>query len=244
LIGDDCVDVYRFGTVDRISPEAPVPVFKFSHDEEKPGMAANVQLNLEALGCAVVPMLGKESVKTRYIDLRSKQHIMRSDVDSTSTPLPFDHIPYDLNNGNVDAIVISDYNKGYVSYDLIKNLRKAYHGPIFVDTKKHDLAQLEGCIIKINMHEYSQLTSHPSDYTDMIVTYGDKGVVWGDFAFNAKTVEVADVCGAGDTFLSALVYGYLTTNSMQDAINFAINASAVTVQHLGNYAPTLEEING
>ena len=31
LIGDDCVDVYRYGTIDRISPEAPVPIFNFSH---------------------------------------------------------------------------------------------------------------------------------------------------------------------------------------------------------------------
>jgi len=50
------------------------------------------------------------------------------------------------------------------------------------------------------------------------------------------------VCGAGDTFLAALVYQYLTTNDMQSAISFAITASAVTVQRLGVYAPTLEEI--
>jgi D-beta-D-heptose 7-phosphate kinase/D-beta-D-heptose 1-phosphate adenosyltransferase len=42
LIGDDCVDVYQFGTVDRISPEAPVPVFECTHEERKPGMAGNV----------------------------------------------------------------------------------------------------------------------------------------------------------------------------------------------------------
>ena len=46
LIGDNCVDVYQYGTVDRISPEAPVPVFKFSHEERKPGMAGNVANNL------------------------------------------------------------------------------------------------------------------------------------------------------------------------------------------------------
>jgi len=50
LIGDNCLDVYRYGSVDRISPEAPVPVFKFSHEETKPGMAGNVARNLEALG--------------------------------------------------------------------------------------------------------------------------------------------------------------------------------------------------
>lgn len=236
LIGDNCLDVYRFGTVDRISPEAPVPVFKFSHDESKPGMAANVQLNLEALGCEVTAFLGSQSIKTRFIDQRSRQHIMRQDLDVRDKSLTMDDIPHAM----FDAIVISDYNKGFVSYNLISELRHAYSCPIFVDTKKTDLAKLEGCIIKINQHEFSLLTSKPN--MDVIVTYGDKGVIWGDFVFGAKSVEVADVCGAGDTFLSALTYGYLSSSNMQQAIKFAISASAITVQHLGNYAPELKEI--
>ena len=238
LIGDSCTDVYRFGTVDRISPEAPVPVFRFAYDQDKPGMGANVKENLEALGCFVVPMLGIPSKKTRYVDTRSKQHIMRADSDFQNVPLKFEDIPYELNNA--DAIVVSDYNKGYVSYNLVQQLRKAYNGPIFVDTKKHDLEKFEGCIIKINQHEYSLLTSKPT--SNLVVTYGDKGVVWDDWAFGAVSVEVADVCGAGDTFLSALCYQYLNTNDMPSAIQFAIKASAITVQHLGNYSPKLEEI--
>ena len=59
LVGDDCVDVYQYGTVDRISPEAPVPIFKYSHEERKPGMAGNVACNLEALGCRVNYLHGK-----------------------------------------------------------------------------------------------------------------------------------------------------------------------------------------
>ena len=58
----------------------------------------------------------------------------------------------------------------------------------------------------------------------------------------APTVEVSDVCGAGDTFLAALVYRYIESKDIIDAIEFAVRASSITVQHLGNYAPTLEEI--
>jgi sugar/nucleoside kinase (ribokinase family) len=58
----------------------------------------------------------------------------------------------------------------------------------------------------------------------------------------AVPVEVADVCGAGDTFLAALAYGYLEHKDMQLAIEFAMQASAVTVQHVGVYAPTIKEI--
>jgi D-beta-D-heptose 7-phosphate kinase/D-beta-D-heptose 1-phosphate adenosyltransferase len=66
--------------------------------------------------------------------------------------------------------------------------------------------------------------------------------MWNNIHFTAKRVEVADVCGAGDTFLSALAYCYLLENTMPIAINFAIRASAITVQHIGNYAPDLKEI--
>jgi len=235
LIGDDCLDVYQFGTVDRISPEAPVPVFECTHEETKPGMAGNVLRNLEALGCEVNYLHNETSTKTRLIDVRSKQQIVRIDSDSRCTPLTFDTaIP-----PGYDAIVVSDYNKGTVGYEIIEALRQEFTGPIFVDTKKTDLARLEGCIVKINQLESSRITSRCAD---LIVTQGDKGAVWNSIHFTARRVEVADVCGAGDTFLAALTYKYLLEGSMAPAINFAIRASAVTVQHIGNYAPSMEEI--
>ena len=235
LLGDDCTDVYKYGSVDRISPEAPVPVFIPKYDIVKDGMAGNVRKNLEALGCEVKFLHGETSTKTRLIDTRSKQQIVRIDRDVESKPLTIE-IPLD----EYDAIVVSDYNKGTIDYELIEHLRKNFLGPIFVDTKKTDLARLEGCVIKINELENSRAISFPT--AGLIVTYGDRGVVYDHFAFGARTVEVADVCGAGDTFLAAVCYQYLHTLNMHSAIVFAINASAVTVQHLGNYAPTLEEI--
>lgn len=238
LLGDDCTDIYKYGSVDRISPEAPVPVFIPKYDIVKDGMAGNVRKNLEALGCEVKFLHGETSTKTRLIDTRSKQQIVRIDRDVESKTLTVE-IPLD----EYDAIVVSDYNKGTIDYELIEHLRKNFSGPIFVDTKKTNLARLEGCFIKINELENSRATSFPTGVpSGLIVTYGERGVVYDDFAFGARTVEVADVCGAGDTFLAALCYQYLNTLNMHLAIGFAINASAVTVQHLGNYAPTLEEI--
>ena len=235
LLGDNCTDVYQFGTVDRISPEAPVPVFVASYKEERDGMAGNVFNNLEALGCEVTFLFDGISKKTRLIDSRSKQQIVRIDDDAECAPISFDTAIPDV----YDAIVISDYNKGSVTYELIENLRKELKVPIFVDTKKTDLARLEGCVVKINQLEYSRLTS---TCTDLIVTLGDRGARWNDIHFTSKRVEVADVCGAGDTFLAALAYKYLLEQSMPVAINFAIRASAVTVQHIGNYAPTTKEL--
>ena len=235
LIGDDCTDVYQYGTVDRISPEAPVPVFESTHKDTKPGMAGNVLKNLEMLGCEVNYLHNETSTKTRLIDVRSKQQIVRIDSDSRCTPLEIaSNLP-----PIYDAIVVSDYNKGTVSYELIEELRKDFAGPIFVDTKKTDLARLEGCIIKINQLEYSRIVTRCKD---LIVTQGDRGAIWDGIHFTARRVEVADVCGAGDTFLAALTYKYLLDGNMAPAINFAIRASAITVQHLGNYAPNIEEI--
>jgi sugar/nucleoside kinase (ribokinase family) len=74
------------------------------------------------------------------------------------------------------------------------------------------------------------------------VTLGDQGAKCNGIHFTSKRVEVADVCGAGDTFLAALTYKYLVERSIAQAINFAIRASAITVQHIGNYAPTAKEI--
>ena len=236
LIGDNCTDIYQYGTVDRISPEAPVPVFVPKFTDSKPGMAGNVYANLTALGCTVDYRYNDTSTKTRLIDDRSKQHIVRIDNDVKSNPISIN----ELDVTNFDAIVISDYNKGTVDYQLIEELIKTKI-PVFVDTKKTDLERLQGAWVKINELEYSKIKS---ECTGLIVTQGDKGakVIHHDIYCSAPKVEVADVCGAGDTFLSALTYQYLNTNDIEKSINFAINASAVTVQHLGNYAPTLKEI--
>lgn len=234
LVGDNCRDVYQFGTVDRISPEAPVPVFVAGQTEERDGMAGNVRNNLEALGCDVDFLFDGVSKKTRLIDSRSKQQIVRIDNDVACKPASIDY-----NALYYDAVVVSDYNKGTITYEIIETLRQEFSGPIFVDTKKTDLKRLEGCIVKINQLEHSRIIS---DCTDLIVTLGDQGARWNGIHFTSKRVEVADVCGAGDTFLAALSYKYLSERSMSQAINFAIRASAVTVQHIGNYAPTVEEI--
>ena len=237
LLGDDCIDVYQYGTVNRLSPEAPVPVFTYEYEEQRPGMAANVKVNLEALGCDVSYLHGETSVKTRLIERRSKQHVVRIDNDKISNPIRFETaIP------KYDAIVISDYNKGTIDYELITDLIKTVTVPIFIDTKKTDLAILNGCYIKINQLEASRATSQPHP-SWLITTLGDKGATWNGTTFSAEAAEVADVCGAGDTFLSALAFEFLRTQDIEKSIEFANRAAGISVQHLGCYAPSLEELS-
>lgn len=238
LIGDDCLDTYTYGDVNRISPEAPVPVFVPLYQEVKQGMAGNVCKNLEALGCQVAYLHGDTSEKERLIDRRSKQHMLRIDKDQISVPLLIDSEFPQL----YDAVVISDYNKGTVTYELVEQIRQDFNGPIFIDTKKTDLARFEGCFVKINALEESLATTLPSAEW-LIVTHGERGAIWaGETILPEMVGDVTDVCGAGDTFLAALTYKYLETRKLLTAIGFANRAASVTVQHVGVYAPTLEEI--
>ncbi len=233
LCGDDCVDVYQYGHVERLSPEAPVPVVKLDHYKKIAGMAGNVKRNLQALNCQVDYRHTDTNVKTRMLDIKSFQHMIRIDDDKNCSPLT---VNFDVSK--YDAIVISDYCKGTITYEFVEEVRQQFKGPIFVDTKKKDLKRFEGCFVKINDFEYSTTTSVPSD---IIVTMGKEGCLYRGKMYPAPQVEVVDVCGAGDTFLATLCYFYLKTTDIEQAIMYANRAAAVTVQHLGVYAPSLSE---
>jgi D-beta-D-heptose 7-phosphate kinase/D-beta-D-heptose 1-phosphate adenosyltransferase len=240
LIGDSCIDRYKIGTIDRLSPEAPVPVIKVVETYDVPGMADNVNKNLVNLGCAVVFVTNDEVItKTRYVDKRSGQHMLRVDDEPEVTPWDgsIGEYTWDL----FDAVIISDYNKGYMTYESIQYVVNEFDGPVFIDTKKTDLSRIQGAIIKINQVEYNNLTTLPTN-SELIVTQGGDGAVWKETLYPAKKVEVSDVCGAGDTFLAALAVQYLFTKSAEKAIIFANVASSITVQHRGNYAPSYDEI--
>lgn len=71
LVGDIMLDHFLVGRVHRLSPEAPVPVVEHTHDEYRPGGAANVALNLVALGARVVlvSVIGADEPGARLRDL-------------------------------------------------------------------------------------------------------------------------------------------------------------------------------
>lgn len=235
LIGDSCTDEYQYGSVNRLSPEAPVPIFNYLYSEVKTGMVLNVLNNLENHGVEVTHFTSEPSRKIRMVDIRTKQQLLRVDKDIfCKEPLQFETSIPDY----YDAVVVCDYNKGYVTYDLLKELPSLFKGPIYVDTKKKDLQALEGCIVKINEQECNECTSFASE---TIVTMGSRGAVYKEKVYPAERVEVSDVCGAGDTFHAALVYWHLRTGNLETAIEMANKAAAITVQHFGTYAPTLEE---
>lgn len=230
LIGDSCIDEYYYGTCDRLSPEAPVPILKITRSETRLGMTDNVLANLQSLGCDVEYAKGnKSSIKKRFIDERSKYHIVRVDEDIKSEPFV---LPSTEFFSKFDAVVISDYDKGFLTYENIAAIRKSFNGPIFLDTKKPNLSLFEGCYVKVNESEYNASISR---CTELIVTLGSQGARYNNRIFPTLKSEVIDVCGAGDTFLAALVAKFLETKNIEMSIPFANKCASISVKHQGVY---------
>jgi len=228
VLGDACIDEYRYGEIRRVNPESSAPLLNFLDKEEKMGMAYNVAQNLQALGANVVVSFGAEmSRKVRYIDRRTGEHLLRVDKDLESKPYQFGH-----DFVGFDAIVISDYNKGYIWNETIKELRRQFDGPIYMDTKKRNLADFPGIYIKINQRELYESTSLPEP-DKLIVTYGAKGCGYKESLYPAKVIEVVDVCGAGDVFLAAMVFKHLETGDMDIALPFANEKAAISCRSIG-----------
>ena len=235
LIGDSCTDVYVYGEVNRLNPEAPVPVLEPHRESSTDGMAWNVYNNLLSFDAEVYLLTNEEKItKTRYIEEKSNQQILRIDVEEEVKQLE-----YELNEEPYDALVISDYDKGFITQEKLFELVYWFDGPVFIDSKKKVLP-VERCYIKVNDVEYDKLETKSDN---LIVTKGGKGTEYKGKLYPAEKVKVFDVVGAGDTFLAALTYAYLKYGSIEEAIPFANKAAAIAVSHPGTYVLTDEDIN-
>jgi D-beta-D-heptose 7-phosphate kinase/D-beta-D-heptose 1-phosphate adenosyltransferase len=235
LIGDSCIDEYVYGSCERLNPEAPVPILKYGRKETRKGMAWNVRENLKAFGLEVYMITNQENiVKTRYIDERYNHQILRVDTEDPLKPMN-----YDLPDEKFDALVISDYDKGFITQDKLFHLVFNSRIPVFVDSKKTYLPE-SNCFIKINESESKLLKSK---HDNLIVTKGSGGAEFDGVTYPGEKVSVFDVVGAGDTFLSSLVYFYLVYGTIEKAIPFANKAASIAVQNFGTYVLTQEDIN-
>ena len=106
VIGDSCEDIFLYGKIERVSPEAPVPVIEPIDKTTNIGMAGNVANNLSSLGvdCDLATNTSKIT-KTRFIDSKSNQMLLRLDEN--------DNLPID---DNYDRIY-SSYNFRTRAYD-------------------------------------------------------------------------------------------------------------------------------
>ena len=235
VIGDACRDVYIYGSTARKNPEAAAPLLNNLMTATRDGMAANVANNLTALGAEVHTILPPPpwSEKERYIDERHGTQLLRVDYDRPSDPLG--DLP-DLSA--YDAVVVSDYDKGFVSHDILQKLDGKI--PLFVDTKKRELDSLFEAWVKVNEREHELLLTPPEL---LVVTLGNRGSMFQGRHVPAVPIDVIDPCGAGDTYLAAFAWFMMQGGDVLASMTFANAAAAVTCKHRGTYAPTLEEIH-
>ena len=238
VIGDSCKDVFKYGTCNRLSPEAPVPIFNLISSIENGGMAANVKNNIASLGCNVniCTNNGWESItKTRLIDLRTNHMFMRLDCDDDKYKKITQHTLKNIDYKSYDCVVISDYDKGFLSEKDIKYISQQ-HPLVFLDTKKiiGDFCN-DIFIIKINIHEFQASKQNISAELEekIIVTLGHKGCRYRGIVYPVSKTEVKDVSGAGDTFLAGLMVEYSRTCSIEKAIVFANECATKVVQKRG-----------
>lgn len=240
VIGDAMIDRYIYGSVERISPEAPVPVFVYEHSEDREGGAGNVASNIRALGGHAPVMSGIiPPIKERYIV--GGQQIFRCDREEI---MPADPMEIDLTG--YDALVVSDYCKGTIGPWINPIINKAAC-PVIVDTKNPDWRWFKGAtVITPNEKEY-QAASKEYTVPTILMTCGEHGMVLMEqgnapVRIPAQAKQVYDVTGAGDTVVAALAIGLASGMSMLEAANLANKAAGIVVGKRGTATVTMEEL--
>jgi D-glycero-beta-D-manno-heptose-7-phosphate kinase len=174
VVGDVMLDRYWFGEVERISPEAPVPVVRIARNEERPGGAANVARNAAALGAQVTlvsvvgddeagraleRLLAAERVRTSFhrdlalpttVKLRvigRQQQLLRIDFETMPSHevLASKLADYERALPDFDVVVLSDYGKGGLTHIArMIELARARGTPVLVDPKGEDYLRYRG----------------------------------------------------------------------------------------------------
>ena len=173
-----------------------------------------------------------EITKTRLVDKKTNQMLLRVDEDDYCKRVKNDVI---TKLGDYDAVVISDYDKGFLTESSIKYLIAKY--PMtFIDSKKLFNKWINGVtFLKINEVEYNRNRKNLKDYKgNLIVTLGEKGVDFnGTIIPPKRQAEVSDLSGAGDTFFAAFVCGILKNKGIKSSIDFAQDCALSAIEKKG-----------
>lgn len=238
VIGDSCIDVFKYGEVSRIAPEAPVPIIKPKRETSNPGMAGNVVANLKALGAEIDFITNPDKIiKTRYVCEKYNQLILRVDTGDSCEKIKMEGTLIEIDWEKYDAVIISDYCKGFLHEHDIQYI-SLKHPITFLDTKKILGKWAEEIkFLKINSLEYQNnqeiFKFNKNLLKKAIITKGPQGCLYQNKIYPTKEVSVKDVSGAGDTFLAGLVFEYIKTKNIKKSIKFAQECTTIVVQKPG-----------
>ena len=177
VVGDVMLDRYWFGAVERISPEAPVPVVRIERSEERPGGAANVARNAAALGARtrLLCVVGDDEAGVALERLLSAEHVHadmhRDPTISTTVKLrvisrqqqlmriDFETLPshevlaaklaaFEEALPESDVVILSDYAKGGLAHiERMIASARAAGKPVLVDPKGDDYGRYRGATL-------------------------------------------------------------------------------------------------
>jgi bifunctional ADP-heptose synthase (sugar kinase/adenylyltransferase) len=243
IIGELCRDVFKYGNVTRLCPEAPVPVLTDVYKELNWGMAGNVQENLLAHNPELnINLIHQKNLikKTRYIDDKTNHMFLRVDegeneVDTLIlTPETVQTIT------ESDLVIVSDYNKGFLTEEVLIQIGKLSKLSI-IDTKKTISKDLidSFTFIKLNEHEYQRNKNISDKNKDkFIITLGMNGAKHDDIVFlSPSPKQTIDVSGAGDTFTAFFSLKYFETKNISESIKFANQMASIVVSKRGVATP-------
>ena len=246
VLGDVIIDKYIYGTSERLSPEAPVPIVKHLHEVETLGGAGLVYENLKSLGVDVTLFETGQpsSIKTRVIC--DGHYVTRIDDDkSADGTLVLETIELQ-DFSEYEYVILSDYNKGVLgeSLEIIEHINK-FNCKIIVDPKEHANQYKDAWLVKPNYKEFDEFGFTYWQSNIITTKAGDNVVATIDninYNIPVEPVEVSDVTGAGDCFLAAFVYGLTKQYNYKRCLELAVKGSREAVKHVGTHTLTVSDL--
>ena len=246
VLGDVIIDKYIYGTSERLSPEAPVPVVNYQREVETLGGAGLVYENLKSLGVDVTLFETEQpsSIKTRVIC--DGHYVTRIDDDNHADSTAVLETIELQDFSEYEYVILSDYNKGVLdeSLEIIKHINK-FNCKIIVDPKEHSAHYKGAWLVKPNYKEFDEFGFN-NWQSNIITTNAGSNVVATidnvDYNILVEPVEVSDVTGAGDCFLAAFVYGLTKQYNYKRCIELAVKGSREAVKHVGTHTLTISDI--
>lgn len=252
FIGDSCVDWHFEGSYDRVSPENPdINIFKVSAGSQSNGMVFNTYMNFKNIISHHKSPISSELMTNNEYSRPIKSRFYHNDkmifrYDAVDK-IVFDTFNIDyLNLLNVDFVVVSDYNKGYLNDEDIEEIGQSCDSlniPCLIDTKRliKDFHRYY-TFIKLNQDEYNNnLTNNPEtqNYENIILTQGALGCTINKEQLSVpyKQPEKVYPEGCGDTFVAGFVYSYLSSKSPKRAAKFGMKMAGKVIGKKGVTVP-------
>jgi bifunctional ADP-heptose synthase (sugar kinase/adenylyltransferase) len=240
VIGETCIDKFIYCDINRLSPEAPVPVLQPINTVVNAGMSGNTVANVKALepSSKVLHFSNLTQItKTRYVEKKTNHMFLRVDEGDDKVEQFIWSTDYEHFIQDADLVIVSDYNKGYLLDYTLQLI--AYKSKLSIlDSKRklnNDIIK-DFTFVKLNEEEY--LNNKELDASKIIVTLGSKGCMYNGKTYSSPNPqETIDVSGAGDTFTAAFALSYATAKSVPNAIKFANKISAEVVSKRGVQTP-------